>query len=127
MSKIKNVIIVEDSEIDRKRLEELLKHYDFKVHSFDHPKDALDAISSIQPELVLLDFIMPQMNGATFMVQLSERLTHNPNWQVFLVTSAQFDEEESASMLTLGITKIIEKPISKEVLNNAILSVEESI
>jgi len=69
---------------------------------------------------------MPEMTGAEFMVIVSERLLHNPNWQVYLVSSHEFEEEELASMLTLGITKVFKKPLNREKVFKAIEQYEAS-
>lgn len=124
MPKVKNLFIVEDSPIALKSIERLLKNCPFKVHSFSDPILALESLSTISPDIILLDYFMPEMTGAEFMVKVSERLLHNPNWQVYLISGHQFEEEDLASMLTLGITKIFKKPLNKNELLEAISQYE---
>ena len=63
---------------------------------------------------------MPQMNGAEFMVEVSERWINNHHWQVYLTTSKKFTDEEKLSMMTLGITHVFEKPLKKSDIKNAL-------
>lgn len=116
MPKINNVFIVDNSKPEIVVAERMLSKQDFAVHSFTDPEKALDAMGETSPEIILLDYFMPSMTGADFMVKVSERLLSNPNWQVYLVSSKDFEEEERVSMLTLGITKIFQKPLNRDEL-----------
>lgn len=119
MQNIKNVFIIDDSKTIIKSTKKLLSEFDFKVHSFTNPKEALEKAQEIAPELILLDYFMPEMNGATFMIKVSEKLLNN-DWQVFLISSHDFTQEEQLSMLTLGITHIFSKPLQREQFIEAI-------
>ncbi len=124
MGKIKNVFIVDDSQVVLKTNAALFRGRDFNVKTFSNPNEALEQMTINPPEIILLDYFMPEMNGSTFMVKVSERLLNNHDWQVFLVTSHEFSEEEKASMLTLGITHIFEKPLKKADLDKALAAFE---
>ena len=120
MPKINNLFIVDNCEVMLKTTSLKFKDQDFKVHTYSNPEEALNAMETTLPEIILLDYFMPEMTGAEFMVKVSERLLQNPNWQVYLITSKDFDEEEQVSMLTLGITKVFKKPVNQEALLAAI-------
>jgi|SaaInlStandDraft_5_1057022.scaffolds.fasta_scaffold195912_2 DNA-binding response OmpR family regulator len=119
MKNIKNVIVVDDSKTVLKTMAKLLSSYDFKTYFYDDPSKALAEMKDITPDLILLDYFMPAMSGSQFMIKASEELVHS-NWQVFLVSSNKFSEEERASMLTLGITHVFEKPLNKKEFDEAI-------
>ena len=120
MTVINNVYVVDDSELVCKQNAALLSYYDFKVHIFTNPNEALDSMKEIPPEIILLDYNMPEMSGSEFMVKLSERLLSISNWQVFLVTATDFSEDEQLSMATLGITQVFSKPLDKNLLDSAL-------
>jgi CheY-like chemotaxis protein len=120
MPNTKNVFIIDDNQVDLKVLENFIGETGYQIHTFSSPLDALEKMSTVSPHLIILDYLMPEMNGDKFMIKVSERLLHNKDCQVYLVTSKVFSEEEKLSMLTLGITKIFEKPVDKEKLLSAI-------
>lgn len=114
MANVKNVFIVDDNQMDLDIVKNYLSSGNYNIFSFTDANEALAKMEEISPDLIVLDYIMPTMNGDTFMVKVSERLLHNHNWQVYLVTGKQFDKEEELSMLTLGITHIFDKPLKKD-------------
>ncbi|MDH5414683.1 MAG: response regulator [Flavobacteriaceae bacterium] len=127
MKKIQNIFIVDDSPTVIASLKLILKKYNYNVQSFTDPTVALEEMETTQPELILLDYEMPQMTGATFMIKVSERLLNNHNWRVFLVSSHVFTEEEKFSMKTLGITNIFSKPLNQEQFDLAIAEIESQL
>ena len=114
MPKVQNIFIVDNSEVALKSMAKIFKETSFNVNTYSNPHEALYALDHISPDIILLDYFMPEMTGAEFMVKVSERLLQNPNWQVYLVSSHEFEEEELMSMLTLGITKVFNKPLKKQ-------------
>ena len=116
----KTIFIINDNQVDLKTLKSYVNQTGYQIYSFASPVEALDKMSNVSPDLIILDYLMPEMNGDEFMIKISERLLQNNDWQVYLVTSKYFDQEEKLSMLTLGITQIFEKPIKKSDLLKSI-------
>ena len=116
----KHLFVIDDSNIVLKTISGYLEGSEYTVHCFDNAEDALGKMESVSPHIIILDYFMPNMNGDTFMIKVSERLLHYHDWQVFLLSSHEFSKEEIMSMLTLGITKVFQKPIDKEELLKAI-------
>ena len=116
----KTIFIIDDNQVDLKTLKSYVNQTGYQIYSFASPVEALDKMSNVSPDLIILDYLMPEMNGDEFMIKISERLLQNNDWQVYLVTSKYFDQEEKLSMLTLGITQIFEKPIKKSDLLKSI-------
>jgi CheY-like chemotaxis protein len=119
MKDSKLAFIIENSDVDRLLTEKYVKEYDFEIMSFSNPVDALSSLDIHKPSLIVLDYTMKEINAAEFMIKISERLLHG-QWQVYLVTSEEFSEEEKTSMLTLGITHILKKPIQKKLIQEAL-------
>ena len=120
MSEKKHLFIVDDSPTVLKTTSKFLENTDFEVHCFNSAVAALDTMSNISPHIILLDYMMPDMNGDEFMIKVSERLLHFHDWKVFLISSKDFTAEEQFSMQTLGIAKVFKKPIAKDKLLTAI-------
>ena len=116
----KIIYVIDDSETVLKKTKSFLKDTDYEVYYFTNPMEALDKMKDVSPHLILLDYFMNEMNGDEFMIKVSERLLHYHDWQVYLISSHKFTQEEQLSMLTLGITEVLEKPLERDKLLNAI-------
>jgi DNA-binding response OmpR family regulator len=57
------IMVVEDEPTMRRLIEFLLVNDGFTVHSFDSGQAALDNIAAIKPELIVMDLMMPEMDG----------------------------------------------------------------
>jgi signal transduction histidine kinase/CheY-like chemotaxis protein len=61
------VMVVEDDENYRKLLEFQLVDEGYRVVAFDNGRDALEALDDVAPDLVVLDLIMPGIDGLTML------------------------------------------------------------
>lgn len=57
------VLIVEDSATQRQMIAEFLVGNDFRVSTARNGREALESVQECRPDLVVLDIIMPEMNG----------------------------------------------------------------
>ncbi len=118
--KIQNIFIVSSISEDVELLKKYVKNFNANVYDFENANSALNRIDELSPDVILLEFQLDDMTGPDFMVKVSERLLHNPDWQVYLITDKNYTEEEQASMLTLGITHILRKPVDEQTLLKAL-------
>ena len=94
----KKILIVEDDEmlieIYKKKFE---KEYDLKIVS--NGKEAIETAKEMQPELILLDLIMPEMDGFEALEKLkSEPATKNINVIVASNVSQDNDRERAKKL-----------------------------
>jgi CheY-like chemotaxis protein len=66
------ILIVEDSPVNRKILSELLKKQGYNILNADSGEEALDLVGKVLPDLIILDILLPGMNGYTTCRQLKE-------------------------------------------------------
>ena len=59
----RTILIVEDSKVDRSRLEKLLTGAGYQVSSVDNGSDALTEAKRNKPDAILMDVNMPEMFG----------------------------------------------------------------
>ena len=59
----KQVLVVDDSKIVRKVTRQMLEPMGFEVHEAEDGQQAVDFCTSTMPDLILLDYNMPVMNG----------------------------------------------------------------
>lgn len=116
---MKRILIVEDDEAIRISLTQLLENEGYDVSVASNGQVALDylAVADPLPELILLDLMMPQMDGATFRNrQLADpRLKHTP----VVVMSA--DSVALTKLKSVSGKACIKKPIDIEVLLETII------
>lgn len=120
----KRILVVDDDEKIRKMLAFLLTAKGFAVESASNGKNALTALENSKPNLVILDLMMPHMDGFEVCEQMHARgyLDKTP----VLVLSAYPYSEDVAKLISLGVSDFLSKPfVSSELLkkaNNAISS-----
>ena len=68
-----SILIVEDDEITRDMLKKSLETNDFKVSVATNGKEGLEKVKKAKPALILLDLMMPEMDGFEFAEQLREK------------------------------------------------------
>src|SRR5262245_46199825 len=92
-----------------------LEYYGFVVDTFNEPNDALSSVKPNYYDLVILDIIMPYMDGFELYKEIKVK---DPNVRVcFLTASERFYEEfRSKEHCTLDKELFIHKPIENEKL-----------
>ena len=93
---------------------------DFMIKSCGSGADALAASTEWQPDLILLDVMMPMMDGPTTLVHLREQPKTNLTPVVFMTARAQAREIES--FVSLGAVGVIPKPFDPMTLANSVKS-----
>ena len=79
-----------------------------------NPLEALDLLASTEPELIISDMVMPEMDGLAFRKAYGERFPQRQTPFIFM--SAQGDPETIVKGLSLGADDYIVKPVHPEVL-----------
>jgi putative two-component system response regulator len=90
----------------------LKEHYE--VFPIPSGKKLFDALSHVTPELILLDILMPEMDG----FEVIKKLKENPEWKeipVIFLTSRS-DENSELEGLSLGALDYVAKPFSAPLL-----------
>lgn len=67
------VLIVEDDDPTREQMARLLQKAGWLVNEAENGRLALEQITQIQPDLILLDLMMPEMDGFDFVLTLQQR------------------------------------------------------
>lgn len=102
------IVVVDDERIVTSAFKTLLKVEGFSdAHFFNSPKDALTFLKDNQPNLVISDFLMPEMNGLEF---LSEVKKLYPEVSKILLTGYADKENAIKAINEIGLYRYIEKP-----------------
>ena len=102
------VLVVDDSPTIRKVVRSILEKRDFDAVTAEDGQDALEKLQSEKIDLVLLDFVMPRMNGYQFCRELrkSSELKHLP----VVLMSAKGDKIRGQFVQQTGAIDAITKP-----------------
>ncbi len=112
------VLCVDDSRHIRKMIQNLLPE-DFEFHGAANGQEALDFMQTMSFDVVLLDMVMPVMDGLETLAALKERNNETP---VLLFTSLS-DQRKLAQAQDLGITDFVIKPSDLEFIKEKIIYV----
>jgi len=111
---IKRILIVDDSPTERHYLSEILSRGGFDVVTSDSGEDALQKARALQPDLILMDIVMPGMNGfqATRAITRDEATKNIP----VLICTTKSQETDRIWGLRQGARDYMVKPVQSDVL-----------
>ncbi|MDH5720062.1 MAG: diguanylate cyclase [Spirochaetia bacterium] len=107
------VLIVDDSKTNVQILTEILGPY-YTTHSTHKGSEVLDLAASIKPDIILLDVIMPDIDGYEVCRQLKKESDFKNIPVIFI--SAMDSEIDEAKGLQLGAIDYITKPVSPAIV-----------
>jgi len=107
-----HLLVVDDEENLRSMLSAALRHHGFEVSVAADGREALAAIEETKPDLVVLDVMMPDLDG----FEVCRRLRADNNHTPVLFLTARDSTEDKVRGLTLGGDDYLEKPFSLEEL-----------
>jgi PAS domain S-box-containing protein len=108
------LLLVDDNPINLELLSRRLMKKNYWVVTADSGKKALDLLDKESFDLVLLDYMMPDLNGIDVLRQIRKKFTmaHLP----VIMLTAKTENENLVEALTAGANDFIAKPIDFEVL-----------
>lgn len=113
MTTRKRLLIVDDEHENRVALTDIFKA-EFDVFTANDGLAALEQAEQVQPDLIILDIMMPRMDGLQACLKLRQ---NDATWQIpiILLTSKSQPETETFG-LDLGADDFVAKPFNREVL-----------
>jgi twitching motility two-component system response regulator PilH len=121
------ILIVDDSPTETYKLTNILERNDHLVLSAESGEQGINLAKSEQPDVVLMDIVMPGLNGFQATRQLS-RGTETKHLPVIMITSRTGDKHRQRAM-EIGVNQYMGKPYQEEQLLEAIdglLAVQDS-
>ena len=116
-----NVVIVDDNPMILNTLDEVMSSEAglSVIGRADNGKDAIDMIKDTQPDVVLLDLVMPQMDGITVVENIKKKTSMLKN-PAFIILSAVGGEQMTEEAFQAGANYFLMKPFDKDILVNKI-------
>lgn len=108
---MKKIMTVEDDEVIKDELSELLKNSSYLVESVKNFEKAKEEIFKYNPDLILLDINIPYLNGELLLKEIRKE----SSVPVIMVTSKSGEIDEALS-ITYGADDYITKPYNPTIL-----------
>ena len=114
------VLIVDDIPENIQILGEMIKDFDLDVKIAEGGEEAINIIDSFTPDIILLDLMMPRVNGWDVIDHVREK--YSKNEMVIIVVSLLSNKDNIDECYELGANDYIIKPVIKARLTSAIES-----
>lgn len=118
---IRNILIVDDSKTELAYLTSILKKGGYIIRTAENSDEALQRLQELVPDLILMDVIMPGMNG----FQLTRKIKRMPEYNkipVILCTSKDQPTDRFWG-LKQGASEYLVKPVDPEDLLKKIANI----
>ena len=117
-TKKKKVLVVDDEPTVRKLVCRMLSK-DYAVLEAQDGQEAVDTARSQQPDIILMDILMPRMDGLTacYVIKTDQTTKEIP---VVMLTALDYDLNRKLSENVMGADGYITKPFSSQLLRGTI-------
>lgn len=115
------VLLIDDAQVERLQLQLRLKKLGHEVETAASGQEALEMYQDFDPELVLLDITMPEMDG--FQVAMKIRQSFQ-DWIPIIFLSGHDDPEMIAQAINAGGDDYLVKPVNKLVLQSKLTAMQ---
>ena len=104
------ILVAEDNRVQAKRIVHYLEEFGYQAHAVENGRLALQALDQFDPDLIISDIQMPEMDGYEFLSELRKKANfiHTP---VLVMTSVS-EKDSLLKALELGATEFLQKPFS---------------
>ena len=122
------ILIVEDTPTNIQTLSAILKQEGYLISVAINGRQAVDVIDKVKPDLVLMDVMMPEMDG----IEAARQIKSNPEFKntLILFLTARGEEYTEIAAFESGATDYVVKPIKLRALIsriNALLTREAAV
>ncbi|MGN0346494.1 MAG: response regulator, partial [Lachnospiraceae bacterium] len=114
------ILLVDDNYMNLKVVQGLLKHTKIQITSVDNGYDCLKYAEKEYFDLILLDHMMPEMDGIETLERLRKQKCVNPNMPVIALTANAISGAKE-KYLSIGFADYLTKPIISKQLENCLM------
>jgi DNA-binding response OmpR family regulator len=115
------ILVIDDEQSFCEVVAEILSNDGYDVHKAFSAAQAEEILEAVEPELIILDIMMPDTDGLTLVRRLrnSVRFADTP----IIVSSAKYLQEDKTAALESGANTFLSKPFSAADLRNVIQTI----
>jgi len=114
INKRNSILVIDDSKTEIAALTDILEEQDYIVYTAENAWDGIEAATKYEPDVILLDIIMPGKDGYSVLTTLKSAPKTRNIPVIFLTGLTTFEGE--AKGLRLGAADYINKPFSPAVI-----------
>ncbi len=105
-----SILVVDDEPDNFEVIEGLLDGKDYALHYVNCGQDAIDALDTLSPDLILLDAMMPDLDG----LEVCQKIKAMPQWQAvpIIMVTALSEKADLARCVSMGADDFVCKPIN---------------
>jgi response regulator RpfG family c-di-GMP phosphodiesterase len=103
------IISIDDNKTNLLIIESYAKSLNLQIESFLEPKKAIEAIQLFEYDLVIVDYMMPEINGLEF-IEMFRKI--NQQTPIVMLTAVGDDMQLQIKALELGANDFLSKPIN---------------
>lgn len=108
---VKRLLIVDDDSFSVRLLEKYLANSGYEIHSAPNGKEALHMALQIAPDIVITDWVMPEMDGLALAKALRQQ--EGIGFTYVVMVTAQSDIENLVEAFESGVDDFLKKPINR--------------
>ena len=105
MSTMTKALLIDDDQKLGDLLKNYLKSYDIDLSAINDPRNAIDSINHLAPDLLILDVMMPHINGFELCKMIREE-SDTP----IIILSARGEADDKVKGIDLGADDYLSKP-----------------
>jgi twitching motility two-component system response regulator PilH len=111
---IRKILIVDDSPTERHVLNDMLTKAGYEVVASDNGEDAIQKATQVRPDLILMDVVMPGLNG----FQATRAISRDPDTRAIpiILCTSKSQETDKIWGMRQGARDYIVKPVRREEL-----------
>lgn len=105
------ILVVDDNRLNIMLLEQILEDEEYEVHTLESGKEALQTSIDIKPDAILLDIMMPDIDG----FEVCKLIKENPDTKhiPIIMVTAKSEGEDLKKAFSIGAFDYIKKPIDE--------------
>ncbi|MHA1887860.1 MAG: response regulator [Promethearchaeota archaeon] len=115
------ILIIDDEEPIRKSLKKMLERAGFYCETAYNYSSAKEAVESLNFDLILVDIILPEMNGLRLVAKLQEEFKID---SVIIFVTGEPNLETALQAIKLGASDYLEKPANR---NNLVAAITRAL
>lgn len=104
---MKKVLLIDDDETLRSLLADVLSLSDFEVSQAANGQEGLDLLLNMRPDVIIVDLMMPVMDGVRFCELLHER---QPDHAPIIMLTALENPVETQGLQAESVAAVLRKP-----------------
>ena len=116
---MEQILVVEDEQDIRETLQDILELEGYKVLTAKNGREGYNAVMNQNPDLVLCDVNMPELNGFELLEALNKQLS-DETMLPFIFLTARIDKDDFNLGMSLGANDYILKPFDHKDILKAI-------